>query len=55
MLLCDVADPDAKQRIQEWLRRNAIKVLSVGGPAESASPGIDDRAYRFLRGVFEGL
>jgi hypothetical protein len=26
---------------------------SVGGPAESASPGIGDRSYQLLRGVFE--
>ena len=55
LLVCDVSDPDAKQKIQEWLRGNEIKVLSVGGPAESASPGIGDRAYRLLRGVFDDL
>lgn len=55
LLVCDVADPDAKQKIQEWLRRNQIEVLSVGGPAESTSPGIGDGAYRLLCGVFEDL
>jgi hypothetical protein len=55
LLVCDMADPDAKQKIQEWLRRKQIKVLSVGGPAESTSPGIGDRAYCSLRGVFEEL
>lgn len=55
LLVCDVADPNAKQKIQEWLRRNPIKVLSVGGSAESTSPGIGERAYRLLRGVFEAL
>lgn len=55
LLICYVANPDAKERIQEWLRRFPIKVLSVGGPAESASPGIADRAYRLLRAVFEEL
>ena len=55
LLVCDVADPNAKQKIQEWLRHNPIKVLSVGGPAESTSPGIGERAYRLLRGVFEAL
>jgi hypothetical protein len=52
-LVCNIADPNAKEKIQEWLRRDRIKVLSVGGPAESTSPGIGDRAYRLLRGVFE--
>jgi len=55
LLVCDVSDPNAKQQVQEWLRRFPIKVLSVGGPAESTSPGIGDRAYRVLRGVFDDL
>ena len=53
LLVCDLTDPNAKQKIQEWLRRIPIKLLSVGGPAESASPGIGDRAYHLLRGVFD--
>lgn len=55
LLVCDVSDPNAKPKIQEWLRRLPIKVLSVGGPAESASPGIGDRAYRLLCAVFDDL
>lgn len=55
VLVCDIADPNAKEKIQEWLRRNQIKVLSVGGPAESTSLGIGDRAYRLLRDVFGDL
>jgi hypothetical protein len=51
-LACDVADPDAKQKIRQWLERFQIKVLSVGGPAESTSPGMGDRAYAFLLEVF---
>ena len=55
LLVCDVSEPNAQQKIEDWLRRNQIKVLSVGGPAESASPGIGDRAYELLRSVFEDL
>jgi hypothetical protein len=55
LLVCGVSDPAAKAKIQKWLRRIPIKVLSVGGPAESTSPGISDRAYRLLRGVFDDL
>jgi hypothetical protein len=55
LLVCDLADPNAKQKIQEWLRRIPIRVLSIGGPAESTSPGIGDRAYALLRGVFSDL
>jgi hypothetical protein len=53
LLVCDVSEPNAKQKIREWLGRNQIKVLSVGGPAESTSPGIGDRAYELLRSVFD--
>lgn len=55
LLVCDVAHPEAKQKIQEWVRQNPIEVLSVGGPAESTSPGIGERAYRLLCSVFEDL
>lgn len=55
VLVCDVSDPDEKQKTQDWLRQNQIKVLSVGGPAESASPRIGDRAYALLRSVFDEL
>ena len=55
LLVCHLADPNARQKIQGWLRLNAIKLLSVGGPAESSSPGIGDRAYYLLRKVFEDL
>ena len=55
LFVCDVSDPDAKRKIQEWLKQIPIKVLSVGGPAESTSPGIGVRAYRLLRDVFEDL
>jgi len=55
LLVSDVTDPQATEKIREWIERTPIKVLSVGGPAESTSPGIGDRAYRLLRGVFEDL
>jgi hypothetical protein len=55
LLVCDVGDPSAKEKVQEWLGQNPIKVLSVGGPAESTSPGIGDRAYALLRSVFADL
>jgi hypothetical protein len=55
LLICYVSDSNAKEQIREWLERIPIKVLSVGGPAESTSPGIGERAYRLLRRVFEDL
>jgi len=55
LLVCDLEDQNSQQKIEEWLRRHEVKVLSVGGPAESTSPGIGDRAYALLRAVFEDL
>jgi hypothetical protein len=55
LLVCDVSDPAAKEKIQEWLGCLPIKILAIGGPAESTSPGIGDRTYRLLRGVFDDL
>ena len=54
MLIGALSDPGAKQMIQAWLERNQIEVLSVGGPAESTSPGIGERSYRLLCEVFGG-
>jgi hypothetical protein len=53
LLVCDLSDRNAKQAVQEWLGRHRIKVLSVGGPAESAAPGIGTRAYRLLCAVLD--
>jgi hypothetical protein len=53
LLVCDVSDPGAKEKIRQWLERFSIIVLSVGGPAESTCPGIGERAYRLLCAVFE--
>jgi hypothetical protein len=55
LLVCDVSDPGAKTKIWEWLERFPIKLLSVGGPAESTSTGIEACAYRLLCAVFEDL
>jgi Circularly permutated YpsA SLOG family len=55
LLVCDVSDPGAKDKIRQWLERFPIKLLSVGGPAESTSPGIEQCAYLLLRAVFEDL
>jgi hypothetical protein len=53
LLVCDVSDPEAKEKIRQWLGRFSIIVLSVGGPAESKCPGIGERVYRLLCSVFE--
>lgn len=55
LLVSDLADPNAQHEVQEWLEQHRIVVLGVGGPAESGSPGIGERAYLLLRGVFDDL
>jgi hypothetical protein len=55
LLACDLDDPDATDKIRQWLTATPIATLSVGGPAESTSPGIGDRAYWLLREAFEDL
>ena len=53
LLICDLDDPNAKDLIQEWLAANSITALNVGGPSESTSPGIGEKAYAVLRSVFQ--
>ena len=53
LLVCDVDDPDAKEKIRRWLVANAIGTLNVAGPRETASPGIGGKAYRLLKQVFD--
>ena len=55
MLVSDLSDREAREKIQAWLEQKGIKVLSVGGPAENTSLGIGDRAYALLRSVFGDL
>jgi hypothetical protein len=53
LLVCDVDDPDAKEKIEEWLATNPIGTLNVAGPSEAASPGIGAKAYQPLKQVFD--
>jgi hypothetical protein len=55
LLVCDVDDPIAKGKIEQWLAANHISTLNIAGPTESRSPGIGERAYSLLRRVFEDL
>jgi hypothetical protein len=51
-LIVDVDAPAAGELIRAWLRDHSrIRVLSIGGPRESESPGI----YAAARAVLEGL
>lgn len=53
LLICDVNDPKANAKIQQWLNESQVKTLNVAGPTESESPGISDRIYALLSEVFE--
>lgn len=53
VLVCSANDPSAKNKILKWLDTFAVKALNVAGPSESESPGIGERVYALLRGVFE--
>jgi hypothetical protein len=49
---CDVDDPDAANKLREWLTAFAIETLSVGGPSESTAPDIGGKAYALLVRLF---
>ena|ERR1051325_9563540 len=55
LLTCDPVDPQAAERIAEWLRGNPIATLSVGGPSERTQPGIGQAAYALLVDAFARL
>lgn len=52
LLVCDLSDPEAVQKIRDWLDATDISTLSVGGPSESSSPGIGEEAYELLKAAF---
>jgi hypothetical protein len=54
ILVCDVSDLTAKEKIREWLGNLSISTLNVSGPSEGISPGIGDRAYRLLLQILKG-
>jgi len=50
-----VRDPFVRKdlaTVRMWLEVNRIRVLNVAGPRESEVPGIYDRAFEFLKGLF---
>lgn len=53
LMVCDLDDPNAEEKIRDWIGANDLKVLSVGGPSESSVPGIGNKAYALLTHVFQ--
>lgn len=46
---------DAADKVQQWLEQHDIKVLNVGGPRESNSPGIYQETCELFQALFESL
>jgi Circularly permutated YpsA SLOG family len=53
LMICDVDDANAEEKICDWIRANVLKVLSIGGPSEGTCPGIGEKAYTLLVRVFK--
>lgn len=51
LLVCEVDDPNATEKIESWLAANAIGILNVAGPSEATAPGIGGRSYALLKQV----
>ncbi|KTD49585.1 putative molybdenum carrier [Legionella rubrilucens] len=46
---------EAVQNIKAWINDNDIRVLNIGGPRESNSPGIHQGACELFRDLFKTL
>jgi hypothetical protein len=54
-LLIDLADEIEHRDVKSWLEKNNIRILNVAGNRESISPGIQQRAHRFLLEILNDL
>ncbi len=48
VMILSTDDPEAEQKLMDWLQKHNIKELSVGGPSEKTSPGVGDKVFEFL-------
>jgi len=55
LLVLEIEDADAKEKIRHWLAANLIKTLNVAGRSEGTSPGIGAHAYALLGEIFAKL
>jgi putative molybdenum carrier protein len=48
---------DGKDRVElkSWIKKNKIGVINIAGNRERISPGIHDKAYRFLMEILKGF
>jgi hypothetical protein len=52
LLVLEIEDADAKERIRRWLAADKIRTLNVAGRSEEALSGIGERAYALLKEIF---
>jgi len=52
ILVINPNEPDAQQRIIDWLQTTEIKRLNVAGPSENTCPGVYILTYKLLMSVF---
>lgn len=50
-LQIDLTAETSAAAVREWAAAHGVRVLNVAGPRESSTPGIGERARRFLREV----
>jgi predicted Rossmann-fold nucleotide-binding protein len=48
-ILVDLIEEGGAFRVQEWVRKNLIRILNVAGPREGEAPGIYALATSFLK------
>jgi Circularly permutated YpsA SLOG family len=51
LLVCQVDDPEAVEKIQQWIVAFRIETLSIAGPSESSAPGIGQKTYALVKSV----
>jgi hypothetical protein len=51
-ILVDLAQEADASVVQEWRRKNQVRILNVAGPRESEAPGIYLEALSFLKEIF---
>jgi len=54
-LLVDLAGRVDPTEVQQWIRKNQIRILNVAGPREGESVGIFEKASAFLREVLTSV
>jgi len=54
-ILVDLSHERDASSVQEWYRKNQVRIMNVAGPRESEAPGIYARAISFLKEVLINL